>query len=122
MRLETCFVIRLVDNVHEAARRDALREECHLSNVEWRLWDGCPATSRPKRNPKKYQVQRFVFGLTAVVPPADSVHDMPSLKGDSTLNLCSTLAPSGRNDAPYASPFAEPSAPNAVLPLQDGGS
>ena len=38
-----------------------------------------------------------------------------------SLVCCSTLATSGRNDAPYASPFAERSAPNAVLPLKDGG-
>jgi hypothetical protein len=37
------------------------------------------------------------------------------------LVCCSTLATPGRNDAPHASPFAEQSAPNAVLPLKAGG-
>ena len=37
------------------------------------------------------------------------------------LVCCSALAISGRNDDPHVLPFAERSAANAFLPLQDGG-
>ena len=43
------------------------------------------------------------------------------MRGGARLACCSTLATPGRSYAPYASPFAEQSAPNAVLPLKDGG-
>jgi hypothetical protein len=44
-----------------------------------------------------------------------------SMTGGTQFVCCSTLATSGGNDAPHASPFAEQSALNAVLPLKDGG-
>jgi len=62
----------------------------------------------------------LVFRCTATVAAGDSaqhaVHD-----GRRPFVFCSTLATPGRNDAPYALPFAEQSAPNAVLPLKAGG-
>jgi len=43
------------------------------------------------------------------------------MTGGAIFGIRSMLATSGRIDAPCAPPFAEQSAPNAVLPLKDGG-
>ena len=61
----------------------------------------------------------ILFRWTATVARGDSAQCR--MAGGAPLVCCSTLATSGRNDAPHASPFAERSAPNAVLPLKDGG-
>jgi len=46
---------------------------------------------------------------------------MPSMTGGTRFGLLQYVGHASRNDAPYASPFAERSAPNAVLPLKAGG-
>ena len=49
-----------------------------------------------------------------------TVRTKPCMTGGAPLVCCGTLATSGRPDAPHASPFAERSAPNTVLPLKAG--
>jgi hypothetical protein len=61
------------------------------------------------------------FSALQRLSPGATVRTKPPMTGGAQFGFCSTLAPSGRIDAPYASPFAESSAPNAVLPLKDGG-
>ena len=87
-------------------RQSAAPSEAHV-------WAGLQFKKRP--------LARYVFVFTACRHSSDrSARDRPSLAAMIRVR-CSTLATSGRNDAPHASPFAERSAPNAVRALEDGG-
>jgi len=69
---------------------------------------------------KKRPVKEMFSALQRQSPRA-IVRAMPPMTGGAIFGIRSMLATSGRIDAPYAPPFAEQSAPNAVLPLKDGG-
>ena len=74
---------------------------------EPRCWARCSHWFPVRDRPQNASVKMFVFGFTARSATFDSNARARPRLAARILVCCSTLATSGRTDAPYASPFAE---------------